>query len=111
MSPEWTEEFPASIVVTDEAGIVISMNRRACETFADEGGASLVGHDVRACHGDISRRIVEELYETHRVNAYTIERNGVRKLIYQCPWYRKGAFAGFVELSLPVPERMPHHQR
>ncbi len=111
MGAEWTDEFPASIVLTDENGIVISMNRRACETFAGEGGASLVGHDVRECHGDRSRSMVEELFETRRTNVYTIEKNGARKLIFQCPWYRDGAFAGYVELGLPLPAEMPHHER
>ncbi|NLP04692.1 diguanylate cyclase [Candidatus Fermentibacteria bacterium] len=111
MSPDWIEEFPASIVVTDRNGIVISMNKGACRTFAEEGGAALVGHDVRDCHVGRSGKIVEELFETHGLNAYTIEKNGVRKLIYQCPWFSGGIFAGYVELSLPVPAEMPHYER
>ncbi len=37
---DWVAEFPASIVVTDAAGAVLSMNRRAVETFSAEGGRS-----------------------------------------------------------------------
>lgn len=44
-------------------------------------------------------------------NVYTIEKDGVKKLIYQAPWYRDGAYAGFVELSLVVPAAMPHFVR
>ena len=35
---DWVSEFPASIVVTDAAGTILSMNRRAVETFSAEGG-------------------------------------------------------------------------
>ena len=35
----------------------------------------------------------------------------MRKLIYQSPWYRDGAYAGFVELSLEIPAEMPHFVR
>lgn len=34
-----------------------------------------------------------------------------RKLIHQSPWYRKGRFAGYVELSIVLPERMEHRVR
>ncbi len=54
---------------------------------------------------------MERLFETRVLNAYTIEKNGVRKLIYQSPWYRGGEFAGYIELSLPVPADMPHFDR
>ena len=35
----------------------------------------------------------------------------MKKLIYQAPWYRDGAYAGFVELSLVVPFELPHFVR
>jgi len=44
-------------------------------------------------------------------NIYTIEKNGVKKLIYQSPWYQNGKYAGFVELSLEIPFEMPHFIR
>ena len=46
-----------------------------------------------------------------RGNAYTIEKRGVRKRIYQAPRFRDGAFQGLVELSLEIPESMPHFVR
>jgi hypothetical protein len=46
-----------------------------------------------------------------RTNVYTIQKNGKKKLIYQAPWFRDGAYAGFVELSLEIPEAMPHFNR
>jgi hypothetical protein len=45
-------------------------------------------------------------------NAYTIEKTGKKKLIYQSPWHdENGAFAGIVEFSLELPEEMPHFVR
>jgi len=42
---------------------------------------------------------------------YTIEKKGIKKLIYQAPWYENGEFSGVVELSIPIPFEMPHYIR
>ena len=39
------------------------------------------------------------------------EKRGLWKLIYQAPRYRDGVFQGLVELSLEIPESMPHFVR
>jgi hypothetical protein len=44
-------------------------------------------------------------------NVYTIEKNGVKKLIFQSPWYKDGKYAGLVELSLEIPFELPHFVR
>jgi hypothetical protein len=49
--------------------------------------------------------------KNRKTNADTIEKNGVRKLIYQAPWYDSGEFGGMVELSLEIPFDMPHYVR
>jgi hypothetical protein len=63
------------------------------------------------CHPEPSATLVRDQLANPRVNAYTIEKRGVKKLIYQAPWYRDGAFGGFVELSLVLPAEMPHFIR
>jgi hypothetical protein len=40
-----------------------------------------------------------------------MEKHGLKKLIYQSPWYDSGQYSGFVEISLPVPFDMPHFIR
>mgnify|MGYP000371069624 CR=1 FL=1 len=40
-----------------------------------------------------------------------VEKNGVKKLIYQTPWYQDGKYSGFVELALEIPFQMPHFVR
>ncbi len=54
---------------------------------------------------------MERLLATGERNVYTIEKLGVKKLIYQTPWYQDGVFAGLVELSLEIPAEMPHFVR
>ncbi len=45
-------------------------------------------------------------------NAYTIEKKGVKKVIYQTAWRRAdGSVGGLVEISMIVPDPMPHFVR
>jgi len=108
---EWTREFPAAITLCDTKGIVLALNDKACETFAEDGGKELIGKNLLDCHPEPSRTKVVELLRTGRSNVYTIEKKGVKKLIYQSPWYAKGKLAGLVELSLPLPAELPHFVR
>jgi transcriptional regulator with PAS, ATPase and Fis domain len=108
---EWTVEFPGAITVCNANGIILEMNKRAEEVFAKDGGAALIGKDVLECHPEPSRTLLREMLASGQRNVYTIEKAGVKKLIYQSPWYRNGTYAGFVELSLPVPDAMPHFDR
>ena len=108
---DWTTEFPGAVTVCDREGVITGMNDRAAATFEADGGRALVGTNLLNCHPEPSRGMVADLLANPRVNAYTIEKRGVRKLIYQAPWYRGGVFAGLVELSLEIPESMPHFVR
>lgn len=107
----WWETIPAAVTVTDAAGIIVAMNERAKETFAADGGAGLIGRSVFDCHPEPARTRTRQLYETMEPNHYTIEKDGRKKVIHQIPWYREGAFAGVVEISIPIPETMPHQKR
>ncbi len=111
MAIDWTEEFPGAVTVCDEKGVILSMNRAAGETFKKHGGAGLVGKNVLDCHPEPSRSLVASLLESPRANTYTIEKQGVKKLIHQAPWFKDGRFAGLVELSIVIPDKMAHHVR
>lgn len=108
---DWANEFPAPITVCDRNGIVRFMNQRACQTFAQYGGAALVGQDLMDCHPGESKDKLQELLQRPRVNAYTIEKNGKKKLIYQAPWHQGGAYQGLVEIAIELPESLPHFAR
>lgn len=105
------EEFPGAVTLCDADGVIRYMNRRAAEVFKADGGRGLIGSNVLDCHPEPSRSKVERMLRTGETNVYTIEKNGVHKLIYQAPYSRDGVLGGLVELSLEIPEKMPHFVR
>ena len=74
-------------------------------------GVKIIGNNLFDCHPPKAAEILKDLLENEKTNAYTIEKNGVKKLIYQVPWYENGQFGGLVELSLEIPFDMPHYVR
>jgi hypothetical protein len=112
MTPnDWIKEFPAAITVCNREGIVLSMNDLSCRTFEADGGKKLIGTNLLECHPEPARTRLAEMLANGKSNVYTIEKNGIKKLIYQSPWYENGQYAGFVELSLPIPRELPHFNR
>jgi transcriptional regulator with PAS, ATPase and Fis domain len=107
----WIKEFPAAITVCDGKGVLLAMNDRAAKAFEQDGGRGLLGKNMVDCHPEPARAKTVELLSKRQKNVYTIEKNGVKKLIYQSPWYRDGQYAGFVELSLEIPFELPHFVR
>jgi hypothetical protein len=105
----WVKEFAGPVVVSDTGGIIIEMNDKAVEWFANRGGKGLLGKSLFDYHLEPSQGKIKELLGAKGQNVYTIERDGVRRLVYQSPWYRDGTLAGLVELLLEVPSEIPHH--
>jgi hypothetical protein len=107
----WVQAFSGAVTVCDRDGIILEMNERSVKSFAEDGGAALIGTNALDCHPGPSRARLAALLESGQRNVYTIEKQGVKKLIYQAPWYRDGEYAGFVELSLEIPVELPHFVR
>ena len=107
----WVKEFPGSVTVCDVQGIILEMNDKAAKTFESDGGRALIGKNVLDCHPEPSRGQLERMLDERQPNIYTIEKNGIKKLIYQTPWFADGAYAGFIELSLEIPFEMLHFVR
>lgn len=107
----WVEGFPGGIMVCDTQGIILEMNDKSAETYKDDGGRALIGTNVFDCHPEPARTKLRQLMEKQQVNAYTIEKRGVWKMIYQAPWYVDGQYAGFVELAFEIPAALPHFVR
>jgi PAS domain S-box-containing protein len=105
----WWREFPGAVTVCDRDGVILEMNRKAVATLGS--GKSLVGTNILDCHPEPARSKVRELLASGRTNVYTIEKKGVRKLIHQSPWFENGEMRGLVELSLELPDPLPHHIR
>ena len=108
---EWIKEFPAAITVCDKDGILLEMNDKAARVFESDGGYKLIGSNMLDCHPEPARSKTDRLLAAKEKNVYTIEKNGVKKIIYQSPWFSEGEFAGFVELSLEIPFELPHFVR
>ena len=107
----WVKQFPAAVTICDCKGVILEMNDKAAQTFEKDGGYALIGKSLLDCHPEPARSKVEGLLEACQKNVYTIEKNGIKKLIYQCPWFEDGQYVGFVELSLEIPFDMEHFVR
>jgi transcriptional regulator with PAS, ATPase and Fis domain len=108
---EWIKEFPAAITVCDLNGIITEMNDKAISTFAKDGGADLIGKNLYDYHPAHCNEIIRTMIATGEPHTYTIEKQGVKKLIYQQPWFMDGKVAGVVEMSFIIPLDMPHYVR
>ena len=111
MQHGWVREFAGSITVCDPDGIILEMNDKAAQTFAEEGGKGLIGKNLLDCHPEPARTKTRELLDTRRTNVYTIEKRGQKKLVYQAPWYQDGRYGGFIEVVLEIPTHVPHFVR
>ena len=106
---EWAKEMNCAVTVCDTKGVILFMNDKACKTFAKHG--DLIGKNLFDCHNLQSQEEIREMLATGGSNAYTIEKNGIKKMIYQTPWFNEGVVSGLVEISMELPEEMPHHIR
>lgn len=102
----WADELDCAVTVCDTEGIVLFQNSRSLAVNGNVSGRSLI-----PCHNDRSRGIIARLLAEGGKNVYTIQKQGVRKLIYQTVWRREGVIGGLVEFSLEIPEEMPHYVR
>jgi transcriptional regulator with PAS, ATPase and Fis domain len=107
----WSNELPCAVTVMDTEGIILEMNEKAKATFAKWGGGALIGKSLYDCHNPSSGETIRTLLRENRSNSYTIEKGGKKKLIHQTPWYRDGVIAGLVEISIELPDAMPHFVR
>ncbi len=108
---QWIKEFPAAVTVCDAQGIILEMNDKAAKTFEKDGGYQLIGKNLLDCHPEPARSKTQQLLAAGEKNVYTIEKNGIKKMIFQSPWFQNGKYAGFVELSLEIPFEVPHFIR
>lgn len=106
MQPEWIDELTVGITVCDAEGIILSMNDRAALIFKKSGGRDLIGRNLLDCHPEETKQKILDLFATKKPNAYTVEKNGVKTLLYQAPRFEDGTFMGYVEFIMTLPEHM-----
>jgi len=107
----WLEELPCAVTVCDAEFRVLYLNARAAEVNAKDGGKALIGRNLLDCHPPEAQEKLRKVWASGRPNIYTIERNGVRKMIYQAHWRRHGKAAGLVEVTFELPSEVPHFVR
>ena len=107
----WTDGFLGAITVCDCEGIVVYMNHRSKQQFAKTEEGDLLGKSLIDCHPEPARTMLKIMLAQPTPNSYTIEKNGIRKMIHQSPWMEDGEFKGVVELSYVIPMDLPHHKR
>jgi transcriptional regulator with PAS, ATPase and Fis domain len=105
------DEYPSAVTICNTQGIVVYMNNKAKSTFNKYGGEQLIGKSLFDCHQPRSVEIIRSLMDSGQTNTYTITKNGIKKLIHQSPWYVDSKVAGLIEISIELPENMPHHNR
>ncbi|HMK49526.1 MAG TPA: PAS domain-containing protein [Thermodesulfovibrionales bacterium] len=108
---QWVQEFPGAITICDPQGVIIEMNDKAAATFQKSGGRQLLGSNLFDCHPEPARSKLKQLMERRETNVYTIEKKGIKKLIYQTPWYVNGQYRGFMEMAVELPATIPHFVR
>ncbi|HEX6033628.1 MAG TPA: hypothetical protein VFY83_04305, partial [Anaerolineales bacterium] len=92
-------------------GVILEMNDKSAHDHERNGGYALIGKNLLDYHSEPARSKIQKLLETCEKNIYTIEKDGIKQLIYECPWFEDGQYVGFVELSLEIPSEMEHFVR
>ena len=108
---DWLKNFGAAVTFCDKDGIILEMNEKSCEIFKKDGGRDLIGKNLFNCHPEPAGIKLKELIKNQKANCYTIEKNGIKKVIYQSPWYENQEYKGFVEIAFEIPFDMPHFIR
>ena len=107
----WTNNFDGAITVCDENFTITYMNEKSKKTFETPETGTLVGKYLFDCHNENSKKNILRIKESKSPNVYTIEKNGIKKIIYQSPIFENDEFKGLVELSLEIPFELPHFKR
>jgi len=111
MLNNYFEEVNFAVTISDINNNILYMNDKSAKTFANNGGKNLIGKNLFDCHSQRSKDIMTRLINKSETNVYTIEKNGIKKMIYQTPWYEFGKCMGLVELSFEIPFEMSHFVR
>lgn len=104
---DWVKEFGGAVTICDDQGMVVEMNDAAIKSFK----GNFVGRSLFDCHPDAAGARLRELMDKRQANVYTIEKNGIKKLIYQSPWFKDGKYMGFMEIVMAIPDDIPHFPR
>lgn len=89
---DYFKEVNLAVTICDKEGKILEMNDKSRKTFLKPGQEDLIGKNVLDCHPEPAHSLLADMLQNPRTNVYTIEKKGVKKLIYQTPWYVEGEF-------------------
>ena len=110
MKRDYFEDADVAVTICAKDGIILDMNSKSRRTFLKQG-QDITGRNVLDCHPEPARTMLAAMLDEPRTNVYTVEKEGVKKLIFQTPWYDDGEYAGFMELSMVLPKVIPNRVR
>jgi len=108
---DWFEELPCSITMCDRRYRILYMNDSAAEATASDGGKALIGKNLLDCHPPEAQKKLKRVMASGRPDVYTVEKKGVKEMVYHCHWKKGGRVGGLVELVFVLPDTVPHHIR
>lgn len=111
MQFDWNKEVAVGITVCDKSGVILYMNDKAAKNFEKSGGRELIGRNLLDCHPEKAGQQIMAFINEGRTNCYTIEKEGIKKMLYQVPWYDQGTIKGLVEYIIELPAEVPHFIR
>lgn len=101
---DYFEFADIAVTVIDKDGRIMDMNEMAKKTYVRPGGSSLIGDNALDYHPAPAKSILEDMLANPRTNIYTLEKDGTKKLIFQCPWYYEDRrYAGYIEVAIVLP--------
>lgn len=99
------KELNLAITVCDENGKILEMNDASEKVNLKPGMPPIIGKNVLDCHPEPAKSKLAGMLKEPQTNVYTIEKNGVKKLIYQTPLVRERRLQGFDRTLDGHPER------
>ena len=111
MKRDYFEGADIAVTICAKDGTILDMNQKSRKTFLKPGREEIIGHNVLDCHPEPARSLLDDMLKNPRTNIYTVEKDGLKKLIFQTPWYDGDEYAGFMELSIVLPESIPNRVR
>lgn len=91
-APNWAKTLNCGITICDAQGVITYMNDMAISMKKGD----LTGRNVMECHNSHSQEIISRMLERGGQHVYTIEKNDVRKLLYQSSWLNdEGKIGGY----------------
>lgn len=111
MKRDYFEGADIAVTICAKDGTILDMNGKSRRTFLKPGQEEIIGKNVLDCHPEPARSLLGDMLRNPRTNVYTVEKEGLKKLIFQTPWYDGEEYAGFMELSIVLPAEIPNRVR